>query len=286
MDDFLPLRPPSRANADNYHANVWNGGSDESHRSAFMGVGGKAHTSKSVDHDCATFEMPESAREIRELLTEDLPTLTMATRPKRVINQRRGTRVNGRAFERWDSGHGPDTFWDRFDRQEQRRTGVISIASNFGLSGGQSSSELEMRGASALALCDWLEALGYSVEIDGVITSLGHPGMHGPYHVTVPVKDAGQPVSESGMALICDGGIRRLIWWSHLVSCEERVSHGLGNPVTYRGERKYDVTVPRGIRTVEDARAWIVETVEWLKRRDDDPDAPAPTRRWYGDDLE
>lgn len=279
MDDFLPLREPSRANAADWSATrIASGHMDTS--SSWIGCGGVQHTRANVEHHCATFEMPETARALRDLLTDDLPAIASSTKLRRRDGQRSGSRVNARQFARWDDGGGSEAFWTRYERRERKSTGVVTIASNFGLSGSQTASQLEVRGAAALALTDWLEALGYTVELDGVITSLGHPFADGKYSVTVPVKEAGQPASEQGMAIICDAGIRRALWWTHLLSQDRRCADGLGNPVEYDGERTYDVTVPRGMRTIEQAAQWVRDTVGWLRERDNDPDAPQPTISW------
>lgn len=264
LDDVIPLRPAAPINADG--VNTFNG----SDHWILRGTGGAQRSVATFEHDSATYSLPESARMLREQLSEDIPVFTTDTRARRRDHQARGTRVR-RPLDYERFRHGIDAqprFWTRYERKERRHTGIVTIACNFGIKGSQPTEHLEWRGAATLALMDVLESLGYRAHLFGVITSMGHPGMRTGYHVTIECKAPDARVSEQAMAILCDAGLRRVMWWSHLLSCKERVDTiGKGGPTDYRGTMKFDITTPQGIRTQAAAVEWVTTTVDALRAR-------------------
>ena len=212
------------------------------------------------------YTMPNSARRFYESLTEDLPVFTTATK-RRVRNRREyGDVVSDyAAFEVFRHGLSRDTrFWSDQYRKERRRHGVVSIGINTATSAAQDQSQLEMRGAAALALCDYLEALGYRVALWALMGS-NHDGRK--HNSAVELKPANGLMSENGMAFCCHLGIWRHFYLEYLAAKPWDVSWGYGSPKDYTGDVDVDVTVPIRVSTTADATKWLGETITRLRER-------------------
>jgi hypothetical protein len=259
LSDLLPPRPVSPANRG------W--GMDQYRQTGRHAWGN--HTFDSVERDCATFQPTDAMRRLRERLEEDLPVFTTRTRPRRLNNQKVGDRVGNRVeYERYSAGASTEPrFWSRRERQERRHTGTVTMLVNIGLSGGEHHANLEWSGACALAMTDALENMGYRVHLYAVLDSQGHP--IGTYHAAFEVKGPDERLSEASMAVVSDGGIRRILWWSWLSARSERVERGYGIPTDYTGPlaATADVIIPKSITSADQAFEFVKAQVDALRKR-------------------
>lgn len=255
LRDLLPLPATSTANAW-HHANV-----ARHNRPGSPMLDGRKFAD--TEHDAATFEQTPAMRKLRERMAKDLPDFASTTRYRTRERQDDGDVIDPLAFTEYRRGIERDrNYWDATERETRKRTGTVSIACNFGLVGSEPTTNLEWSGAAALALADLLDELGYSVELYGVITSFSHPS--GRYDVTVELKRADDRLSQSAIALVSSGSVRRRVWWSYLASRPERTGENYGIPTEYIGSRTFDITIPKSITSQDDAVAFVLDEIDRL----------------------
>ncbi len=216
------------------------------------------------------YTLPDSARRLYESLTQDLPVFTTATKRRTRHNREYGDAITDYArFEAFRLGVSRDTaFWSDMHRKERRHHGVVSVGINTGTACNQEQSELEFRGAAALALCDYLEGMGYRVQLLGLMGSTHSGGGEHWYHDgAVELKPANGLLSENGMAFVCHLGIWRHFYLDWLATAPHDVGWGHGTPRDYDGPITVDVTVPVRVTNETDARKWLTETLTRLKER-------------------
>ena len=212
------------------------------------------------------YTMPESARRLYESLTADLPIFTQASKRRVRNRQEFGDVISDYAsYETFRAGLTRDTaFWSDTHRIERRRYGVVSIGVNTSTSAAQDQSELEFRGACSIALCDFLERLGYRVQLWALQSSV-----HGSViaNNAIELKPASGLLSENGMAFICHLGTWRHFALEWLAKQEFDVSWGFGTAREYSGKQTVDITVPQRLRTEIEAKQWIADTIALLEKR-------------------
>lgn len=213
------------------------------------------------------YTLPDSARRLYAALTADLPVFTNASKRRVRHHREYGDVISDfAAFETFRAGLTRDiAFWSDQHRQERRQHGVVSIGVNTSTICNQVQSELEFRGAAAMALADYLEALGYRVQMFALI---GMRFTTWQYDAAVEIKSASGLMSENGMAFCCDVGIWRHFYFEHASSLPNDVGYGYGYPRDYASKTVTpDVTVPRSMSTEDEARAWLDQTIAKLRER-------------------
>lgn len=214
-------------------------------------------TRANVNEKIVNFKLGERQQALRERLTEDISFDTKRERPRRLSHQQYGQRVGDFVeYERFRRNKTTEQrFWDRRERQERPHAGTIAIHIDNAIMGWESQDSLEWTGATGLALTDLLESMGYSAVLR---IADGNDGNHRPIHMSITLKDAGEPLTDFAVAVACSGGIYRYLMFALYASREDMVcAHGMGNAVDYRGSDKADVTIPRSVRSEETAIAFI-----------------------------
>lgn len=256
LADMLALPAPSARNRAAAAAAVHNEGSD------FFGGVSRANVLQRI----AAYVPDDKAARMRERLSDDIDVRKTSRRNRTRTNRAEGDCV-GDAFEYtlWRRGAVRDQrWWEVTETVAKRKRGIVTVHVNLGMRALESETALEYSGACALALTDVLESLGYRVEIFGTNTSYGHRGPRA-FHYRVALKGADERLSEQATAIMCRGGVSRLlrfIWQCSLTGVS--IDGGMGYSCEYRGSHKADAYVPHAVESESDAVAWIEETVKRL----------------------
>lgn len=253
LADLVPLRRGSDVGTNRSH-------SDRVIASAEAGSDFYGVKPSELGRAMAAYRLSDDPARLRDLMTEDIALRSRQTRPRVRNFQRDGGRV-GSAYEyaRYRRGATNDPrFWEKRERVERRHVGEVTIHSTASMHAGEAWNSLEWTGATAWALADLLEAIGYRVVIRVVSGSTGNSKE---IDLAVTVKDADERLSETALAFMCHGGISRLLRFTFELSTSAAMLDSLGWPRAYDGSLAADITIPHGVRNAAAAEAFIHETM-------------------------
>jgi hypothetical protein len=280
LADLVPLPAPTAANRAK---------SEEVIRRAEGGEGFFSAKPSEITKTMTAYRLSDGPARLRDLMTEDIALRSRQTRPRVRNFQREGGRV-GSAYEyaRYRRGATTDPrFWERRERVERRHVGEVTIHATAGMHANEDALALEWTGATAWALADLLEAIGYRVTIRVVF---GVTGNSKEIDGAVTVKDADERLSETALAFLCHGGVARLLRFAWELSTSAVMRSDMGSPRSYDGALKADITVPHGVRSATGAEVFIRETMRRYtdseldeeERRDADRDRALASRSALG----
>jgi hypothetical protein len=233
------------------------------HDSTFFG----GHSRDDLQRDCALFSPPAEVKALRDSMEEDLPTLATAKRRRRVTNRRSGRAIDdmtGAALMMRGEG-GAGRVWEDTVRREKPHVGELTVMVNTAIRGNQSQSDIVWRGAAALAVTDLLETLGYRVRL--IMARRTHFANSQGIEATVVLKEAGEQLSESSMAVVCDAGLQRLSWFAYLLSGQTTINLATGgHGSSYSAQNvEADVIIPFEMSSEADARRFVQNTLDSMR---------------------
>ena len=237
----------------------------------------------------STYRLSDKAAAVRDRLSDDIALRSKQTRVHRRNYQPEGTRI-GSAYEytRWRRGAVTEPrFWEQRVRREQPRKGTLVIHTTASAHAAEDAMSLEWTGAVAVALTDLLESLGYRVVLRAVNASEMSAGI---MNMAVTVKEADEVVSEHALAVMCHGGVNRLLRFAFRMSTDMICDSDMGSPKPYTGKLLADITVPHNVRSLAAAEQFIAETMlryqsdelDEDERREENAKRMAASRSVYG----
>lgn len=200
-------------------------------------------------------------------------------------------RIEKRASRVWSDDEGElsierylnddDAYWRRLKRR-RRPARAIRLMAEISANGWTRDEELEARCSTIVALAIWLVEFGYEVEILGAdystsfLEHFGNDLKHeGSELGTVVVKHASDDLDVDVLAgILCNQRFAYDILLKAIVRACPRVCHSGWGRVTSVPSRilrtlDIDVSVPRGVMSMEAARAWLMQQVKLLTLPDE-----------------
>jgi hypothetical protein len=201
---------------------------------------------------------------VREKLTEATPALAGREKLRRV--RRRGEDFGDEVGNQSRYLMRDPYCWDRMVR-ESRPGKIIRLVTHLGGSACLAHKDVVRRGATALALADWLTANGYNVEIVGVIAGQNAgDGVRADWIATLPLKRSNEPMDIGALAsATCDMSFARAVMLRGVINLAGfKLSSGLGMPMSQlpadlsEGET---IHVPEALHSDREAGEWLAAAI-------------------------